>query len=508
MHTAQNCRSICALLGFSILIFAYAQAISGIAYDQIPDRWGVEQQVALMARIFQGDFGTTFKEVSSNFAYYGILITGPAYALELAARNTNIADPEYIFTLALHSASFSCYLITNIFVYLILRCLRVNDHDAFIGTIMLALYPIWLGHSFFNHKDVPTAAFFVIATFATLSIAGSSEKSPNYGSVALLILATALLGGLKIAAVGLTLPCWIIVTTILAIRRQYILLLNSITATVILVYVITPMAWMEPIAFVQGSLAEMINHSWNMCTRTNNFCIYPHSEEWSAALYLWHWFLVQTPIPVLLGVLIFLLHSIIVPDRTRLFLIAIIAWPLFFVMLRNSVVYDGLRHFLFVFPLIFVAAVTMWSKILNYLSRYAFQTITTFICILFLYDNIALFPYNYSWFNIISRQYIDESIFDTDYWGLSLYEAVRLPTDVNAAIPIVGVVDHLAPYTRNRQLLWRYDGLPSGTEFVMINLTRWPNLPDMCAPPQHVIRKLPFTQKELKLSYASKCTVP
>jgi hypothetical protein len=99
-------------------------------------------------------------------------------------------------------------------------------------------------------------------------------------------------------------------------------------------------------------------------------------------------------------------------------------------ILRNSTIYDGMRQFLFILPAVGVIAATAIASILQRLVsmrfRIAAYLVLIGLTIPILTDMYLLHPYEYVYFNRtfggLERAH---NQFDTDYWGLSMREAME-----------------------------------------------------------------------------------
>ena len=98
---------------------------------------------------------------------------------------------------------------------------------------------------------------------------------------------------------------------------------------------------------------------------------------------------------------------------------------LYFIL--KPVVYDGLRHFLFLSPLISVMAAGAFAEFLMARqTRRVAVLVTAFLALLATADLVRLHPYEYVYFNEIPGGLKGaQSRFETDYWGASFKEAVE-----------------------------------------------------------------------------------
>lgn len=504
------------LAGFAILsiVFFKSQAIGGEAWDELADLTGTQQQLDVASRWLQGDASAHFSEVESNWAYYGIAATLPAHLAKLYARHVGFADERSVGRYALHATAFACYLLTLLLTYLILVQITGKKIVAGTGAALLALYPLWLGQSFFNHKDVPTAAFAELAVYGAINLVKArGERSLVMKHAIFLGIATVLIAGLKIAALVLIVPSWVAAIFVL-LRWRFFVLLPVVGLLVALgIVAITPVAWSDPINFATTAVEQMAHHIWNGCTLTAGFCIGTRTPEWSTWQYLLAWFMAQLPVLIGIGALA---GTVLASWRGPAagIVAASVVLPLALIVGRNAILYDGLRHVSFAIPLIFILGTMFWSEIAE---RAGANRMASAFAValggLFIWDNHALFPYNYAYFNLPTRQNANQYNYVSDYWGFSLKEAAALPTATRSTAKFVlGYPDHLVqPFVAGDRItvdLGRANELPHGTETLVVAYVRFRAVPPWCSTPEYVTRQLPLGGWPLHLSYAAHCVTP
>lgn len=463
-----------------------------------------------MGHVLQGDPSAHFSQVRSNYAFYGIIAVLPAYLAERWAAAGGSANSMAVYTYVLHATAFLCYLLTIVLTYRILHRTTGDRIVAVIGSWLLALYPLWLGYAFFNHKDLPTAFTVLFALYAAILVlqSGDNQKALRRAGW-LLVLASILAAGLKIAALVLIIPAWAATLLHLARRREFAFVAKICAASVLGIYVITPVAWTDPFNFATQSLLLMSRHSWNGCTVTAGACVQPHSPAWSAWTYMSQLYLAQLPLFIAVGAVLGVLSA---PFRNaaQMTIAASLLLPLILISARNSTIYDGLRQLLFTVPLIFVLAALFWHDVTRGARGHGAATIAVLLGAFFVWDNVRMFPYNYISYNLISRQMANSSNFETDFWGFSLREAAQLPVVRESTLPVVGNPSHLiAPYVqppgRPFQGAETIRTLGTGNDAILVSYTRYTPVPAGCSDVQYVARQLPAGGRVLLLSFAARC---
>ena len=193
-----------------VIVFLLSQRIGGRAWDEDFDYRGVAGQLDVAYRYITGDAGANFTQVPNDFAYYGIVAVLPAYVAERVATYYGFPDALAVYVFALHAVAFSCSVFTVLTTFFILLRATGSRTAAGIGAGLLAIYPLWFGFSFFDHKDVPTAFFFTLALYGGVGLlqAADEDRTRRFFTL-VLAMATILIAGLKIIALILVVPSWV-----------------------------------------------------------------------------------------------------------------------------------------------------------------------------------------------------------------------------------------------------------------------------------------------------------
>jgi hypothetical protein len=137
-------------------------------------------------------------------------------------------------------------------------------------------------------------------------------------------------------------------------------------------------------------------------------------------------------------------------------------------ILRQSTLYDGIRHFLFVIPALAAIATTaiIWAyhKIKQKSIKIFITTLFILNCSVIVYDMISLHPYEYTYYN---RAYgglkAAQGQQETDYWGLSLKEGMEWLNQnaaANSTIVVAGPIfaaEMVENHQRNFTIIYRDD---------------------------------------------------
>jgi hypothetical protein len=200
------------------------------------------------------------------------------------------------------------------------------------------------------------------------------------------------------------------------IKLYYLKIFLFTFLTLIITIIFYPILWENPILLI-----DVINHfrdvPYGVCTLTLGKCMDALNLPSS---YIFIWLFFKLPLLSFIGLLAFpLTEKKIFAESARqvilgsilLTIISIIFLLIFF----EANIYDELRHILFLFPLILIVSFTSVyfysKKLLLYISF-----ISVFI---FSIQNINMYPYQYTWFNLFGNFININNNFEIDYWGVS-----------------------------------------------------------------------------------------
>jgi hypothetical protein len=323
-----------------------------------------------------------------------------------------------------------------------------------ITPIVLALFPRFWGHGFFNPKDIPFAVLFTLVTLIGTKLVGIyldasaqpsqlARKSIAYGIL------VGFLGGIR--PIGIISLLFFGLTCILVIEKQmgwrkiifrlipyYISVVFACSLTLFILY---PSAWKNPFSWLTSSFTVLSKYPWKGHVLFSGNYILSTSLPWS---YIPKYILVSIPEITILISLIGIMLAVIkyknfsTIQKSAFLLIGFQTFTLPVVAIVNqSTLYDEIRHFLFMMPGIAVygSAGLIWLSRLEVKKYMRISVLSVLIISLIsiLMDMSRLHPYEYTYFNhlsggLASAQYQYES----DYWGLSFKESTQwLNSNVN-----------------------------------------------------------------------------
>ena len=418
----------------TVAFFIPSQLQGGETWDETLHKLGYESVVAFGEQALDGD-APDFEDIAMDLEYYGLLpMVLPATVDAYVEANTEMSGEERadLYRLLLHVSAF-LYAVGSVYLtWSLINRLSGRRWFALAGAGLLLFCPLWLGHSFFNYKDIATAFVFTLALYGAVITAGKSGRAYASG-LSIFGLGAVGIAGIKTAALAfLLVPALFLLAGALTYRGQRltrsIALVFAGGLAVGLVYLITPPAWLQPLTFLTASIDYMSSHQWGGCTLTAGTCIgYTHGD-WSATDYLASWATVSLPVLLqvglpIAGVLILIRGS----WPGRMLLLAGLT-PVALMMVRNASLYDGLRHLVFLLPLCFALlaygaalAIPASARRLQHVAA----ACASLLLVVSIADNARMLPYNYAYFNAYARFTASETSFETDYWGYGLGEAAR-----------------------------------------------------------------------------------
>jgi hypothetical protein len=182
---------------------------------------------------------------------------------------------------------------------------------AWLGPIVLALFPRFWGHSFFNPKDIPFAAMFTLGTFLGACLVDYYLKAPRtnikvginritlysilYGILVGMVTGTRIGGLFLLFFVALT-----HLITSLGRRSFYKYFLRFWTlyvlmfiAWMITTIIIHPASWSNPVGWFLETLEYLSSHGWSGAVLFEGHFVSPKSLP---GYYLPKWITISTPL--------------------------------------------------------------------------------------------------------------------------------------------------------------------------------------------------------------------
>jgi hypothetical protein len=323
---------------------------------------------------------------------------------------------------------------------------------AFFGAALLLTTPPWWGHGFANSKDIPFAAAYAWLLLALLRVA---DELPRPGLRRTLVAGAALGLGLAVRPGGLVLllplAAGVLGVRLLPVLRRSASLgrLRGVVSAGSRLIAIAGLGWAGMLALWPYGLTLPLSGPIAAVTAARSFHwngLVRYAGGWHASTdlprgYAPGWLLATMPETWLVIAVAGAAAGAVAWRRDRVLPALEVPWldrglvaaagfgPILAAVATRPVLYDGVRHFLFVLPAL--AALSGWvlSAALHRLPRRGGRAViaaTAGFAALAVSDAIRLHPYQYVYFNRAVAGGLRRASFDyeLDYWGATGREAI------------------------------------------------------------------------------------
>jgi hypothetical protein len=427
--------------------------------------------VATLIALTFTHYGITWDEPIQNrygaeiVRYYRLLLHGH-YVLPLSGMPDSnlylygglfdtLAAP---FNLSRHGLYEGRHLLNAIFgLFGIIGCWKVGRFVGgpavgFLSALLLVITPRYYGAMFNNPKDIPFAVGYIWSLYYILQFAKrlpdiSPRINLRLGLAIGVALATRIGGLILLAYLGLVVGLWFLMYvrrvgfSVQALRVSFPAVWSCAWITLI--------SWAVMLLFWPWAQAQPFIRPFQALTRFSYFSDWQGFVLFNGALfkstdlpriYIVRWLLITLPEIFLAGLVIAFLyviwyfvagHGTTIQKNLRNVGILLLAsiFPIAYVMVRKSVLYNAERHLMFVIPPLACLAVWGCYLAVSKLSK-AWKILITVSALVYLIFHVTtmtrLHPDEYVYFNqLVGGLKGADGRYDTDYWGNSYREAVR-----------------------------------------------------------------------------------
>ncbi len=307
---------------------------------------------------------------------------------------------------------------------------------ALLALLIMALSPSYLGHCFNNPKDIPFATASVFAVYQLIKFLKQLQK-PSLKTSILLALGIGAALGVRIGGLLLIIYMWMFVLSYSFIQKDLKGSLNS--SLLIRLFFISlggyalgiicwPFALESPISRPIETLQVMSNFFTKLPMLFNGERISNDEVPWN---YIPTWISITAPIIFLIGILGAPVILFLSRKKYNLFFAGILLFvslfPWLYAVKKNSALYDGWRHFLFIYPTLVVLAAITWHYLFSLVKgnlKWAVAMVVGALLFLPAKFMAKSHPNEYLYFNEyfggIKNAYGN---FETDFWMNSSKEA-------------------------------------------------------------------------------------
>ncbi|MCR5755845.1 MAG: hypothetical protein K6G30_13665 [Acetatifactor sp.] len=369
------------------------------------------------------------------------------------------AKTPYIANIVWHIYIFCFSMIGIICFYKVIESI-FSSGTAKLATLFFFFTPRIFAEMHYNNKDIVLMALACMVYYSGWKL----EKETTLRNAVIFGILGAFITNMKIVGVFIwgVLGLWILLEKIL--KKQFnVKLLNMMLACIgsmaIFFILLTPATWNGLRDYILYVLENAKNFRWNDYILFNGK-MYCKTTTGIPRKYLPVIFLMTTPVGVILLAslgTIFLLGQIckLNIDMKIRYIIAVIACgivPFGYAIVSAATVYNGWRHFYFIYPSVIILVALALSYFEEKNIRVVNWSITAYLIILFA-EVIAGHPKQYAYYNEVARFHL-ENKFEIDYWDMSFKQLLEYLTeyDTRAAFKIAAI-DNPSKWGIDAQLL-------------------------------------------------------
>jgi hypothetical protein len=328
---------------------------------------------------------------------------------------------------------------------------------GFFSAFFLSLTPTYYGHMFNNPKDIPFAVMFLFSLYYIVLFYRNLPQ-PTKILTAKLAVTLGLTLGIRVG--GVLLYGYLVLVVAIWVVRYHLSRPHPLTRTApyltlhlgLLLLVVFIVSWTVMLLWWPWAQVSPISHPLEAIEAASHF---PHAGRllfngriyssndlpWT---YLPVWLIISLPefyfIFMTIGIIL-ILYSLLPSKRTHVHsgsgigdgvtigvLTLALIGPILAVVTIRPILYDGMRHFLFLLPVLAVLSGAAFSKFLHLKINSLVQRVTVGVIALSMgltaYDMVDLHPYQTIYFNRLVAGGLPAaySRFETDYWGSSYKE--------------------------------------------------------------------------------------
>lgn len=490
-----------------VLLFFLMYLIIGLGiFDDYGFSWdeATQRQIGLMNwRYIFDDDQEIFEERHINERYYG-----PVFEIFLIfiERSLRLSDSRDIYLMR-HLVTFLLFYASVYFFYVLCKTRFGSWKAGLLGSTLLILSPRIFAHAFYNSKDIPLLALFIISMYTLVAYI----QKKTWSQALLHALCCALL--IDIRLVGGIVPCLTYVMVLgdilltpqpKRIWKQAIVTLSVYTALLpLFIILFFPVIWSNPPYHLYQAFLKMRAYPWKSTVWYAGQFVWSNNLPWH---YVPVWISITTPILYTISFVAGTLISVAAlrkkPLHAHARLRAIVdvtclIWfflPILLIMTSKSVLYNAWRHLFFIYPAFLMFSLHGLLSLFRICTsqftgkRYA---LAITVCMLFaglcfmrpVSFMIKNHPYQNVYFNRLAGKNMPsiKQRFELDYWGLSYRTALEyvLRTDQREQIAVHAATEVgetsaniLRPEDRKRL---RYVPTPEMADYFMSNFLWHPD---------------------------------
>ena len=328
-----------------------------------------------------------------------------------------------------------------------LICYTISDNwaIALLGIIIATFTPRLIGNSLSNPKDIPQATLFAFSIFQMLLF---FKELPVIKYKRLFFIALSFSLAMAIRSGAIILIAYFIAFTCLYVGVMVLLgelSLNKGGTILLVMFATSIVGYLGACLFWPWDMLNPILNPLRSLAVFKNFDVFDAYEifegNWLFKNELpWYfvpkWLYITLPLTVIFGVLLFFvqLPRFLQKGGYKLLSYSLIlfsaVFPVFYIIISHSNIYNSARHVLFVVPSIIIIATFGWAELFNQVKSNTQTTMLRLAFLCLLYEPIAFIIDN----NPVQAMYFSPAIggekgafknYEMDYWGYSLRPAIE-----------------------------------------------------------------------------------
>ena len=392
-----------------------------------------------------------------------------------------------------HMACWAVFTLGGFALYAALRQMGLSRGWALLGSLCLLLTPPFFAHGHFNNKDIALFSLSLCGLWQSLALA----RRPGFARGVCFAFFGALAANTKVAGLALWGLCALYVLVRLLMERRVTPRVWGVAGVTVLSFaalyaLLTPALWADPAAFFGYLLSNAVAFQrWNgyVLFRGSVFDTTSQPLPW---YYLPYMMLATTPLWILMlcaaGTALAMwtgvrrLRARGAPGLVPLLTVLLWLLPLAFAVLTRTRVYNGWRHFYFLYgPMLALAVLgarELWTHMRG-ARRRVFAALLG-LCMALTGVGIATqHPYQYAYYQpLVQLRGTDYN--ELDYWNVSARDALVRLAEAYEGELTVEPADLWSEYALQRaltslpdELAGRFVCLPEGggARFVLSNPT-------------------------------------
>jgi len=426
----RNNKLLIIFLFLYFIIGFYFSINTGITTDEIENLYSWSLNLSAIKNFFGfNDYGYkdlyeyVWRYKGVGFYYFSYIYL---FIAEFFVGNNNL--PITIYKVLLnHGLIFTCFFLSGIYSSKIVNFIINDKFYSNIFLIFYLTYPYLIGHGFFNTTDTPFLFAWILSTYLSIKIFLKIHEKVNvsYLRVFLLSFSTALLLSIRISGILIFLQYFIFIIISLnyinesffkLIKLYFLKILFFIFLTGLFTFLFYPLFWKDPFLIID-SINYLRNIPYGVCTLTLGSCMDAMNLPSS---YIFIWLFFKLPLVSLIAFILFpFIEKKIFSNSLNVkilgSLLSTIVLIIFLLIFFEANLYDELRHILYLIPLILIFS----FSVIYFFSKKLTLIFSAITIIIFLLQNLYMYPYQYTWFNSFSNFIDINKKFEIDYWGVS-----------------------------------------------------------------------------------------